>query len=106
MLTEEEQQWLHDRLAGSFYAFCKWCPQYEACQKYKQHCPTRENVMSVIEAAEFEARVAAKLARMSVDAILPCYQTNGDCPYTNPNCAWCRLMVARFSVEEEMDNEP
>ena len=50
----------------------------------------------LLEAAEFEARVAAKLASSSV-----CQYVPGHCMLTG--CAACQLRDARLAVEEEMD---
>lgn len=52
------------------------------------------------DAAEFEARVAAKLAAgWKVSEHLPCSKTK----CSEFDCASCRLKIARFLVEEEMD---
>lgn len=64
--------------------------------------------LNLIDAAEFEARVAAKLARKDFDgsADIRCSR----CPsiYKGTRCKHdanaCRLLHARIMVEEEMDN--
>lgn len=128
MLTEEEKIWLADGEQWNFkrdiYGLSCFCPSCKHCEHFTEtangvfcqdaedmwiydkpsKCPLVPSKELLVEAAEFEQRVAAKLARMSADVLLPCFQTSGDCPYTIPNCAWCRLMVARLQVEEEMDN--
>lgn len=110
-MTKSEKEWIKKREEwaephngyGDEGYFCEHCKI-----NCFDGCPTEirdGNINAFVDALDFSERVAVKLARMSVDAMLPCFQTNGDCPYTNPNCAWCRLMVARLLVEEEMNGE-
>ena len=60
------------------------------------------------EAAEFEARVAAKLANpqwavcWNSDSCLE-FGGSKDEPHWVWDCEWCRLKQARLQVEEEMD---
>lgn len=62
----------------------------------------------LLEAAEFEARVAAKLANpqwavcWNSDSCLE-FDGSKDEPRWWWNCAWCRLKHARLQVEEEMN---
>ena len=105
MLTESEKRWLRGRELSP-RPYCASCINAKICAKTRKQCwcPTdARSAHTLSDALDFSERVAVKLARMSVDAMLPCFQTNGDCPYTIPNCAWCRLMVARLLVEEEID---
>ena len=60
------------------------------------------------DAAEFEARVAAKLTKMDIEDVpcahgmkLFCPKKNGPDVYCG---AWCLVREARLAVEEEMDN--
>ena len=53
-------------------------------------------ILELQEAAEFEARVAAKLASSSA-----CQYVTGHCMLAG--CAACQLRDARLAVEEEMD---
>ena len=64
----------------------------------------------LLEAAKFEARVAAKLANpqwavcWNSDSCLE-FGGSKDEPRWVWNCEWCRLKHARLQVEEEMDAE-
>ena len=68
------------------------------------------------ESAEFEGRVAAKLANIHFGTEDCPYCSNhinvneycGECKTasTDKRCLACRMKYARLKVEEEMDNEP
>lgn len=90
MLTESEREWLEHRdamqfLTGTYIADFAEYPLWNSGKDWQ-------------EAAEFEARVAAKLAENDWGNI------DEDCP---PNMAfgWGKLKHARLQVEEEMENE-
>lgn len=109
MLTDNEKRWLQLRklYAGvnywSYYS-CMHCPEYNIGRWYgykhpcnkaclSNGCPNIDirssgAVFDYVEALEFEARVAAKLADFFFYEQYP---------------AEIRLMLARFEVEEEMD---
>jgi hypothetical protein len=133
MLTEADKKWLKDReefcIEHNGY-FCRHCchatmdydgsficdiPQFGRESEDLGFCPVYfyeptdsyvPKLNSLLDAAEFEARVAAKLAM----AFCPNYCDNldandcaiSDCAlYTKRNA--CRLKHARLTVEEEMD---
>ena len=57
------------------------------------------------DVAEFEARVAARLAGLKVEE-LPCYP-NFLCPYSAKligSCKACHIKYARLAVEQEMED--
>lgn len=73
---------------------------FRDCQKFKDN---------FFDAAEFEARVAAKLA-LTFGGPQPCERGEiKHCPYESNGmravitCKWCRLKQARLAVEEEME---
>lgn len=104
MLTDSELQWLENRGQWRYHS-CRWChafsvaskqigpsPCVQKCRKDKKRpfCyGFRFNIFR--EAAEFEARVAARLA-ISLEA-LGFYGLEAEL-----------LKLARLSVEEEMEN--
>lgn len=109
MLDEAEKWWLYtrknvDMVTGTY--FCATC-QYmndeeEECIFRK--CPIFE--ADYRDAAEFEARVAARLTGLNA-AELPCYP-NFLCPYRAKHigsCKACYLKHARLAVEAEMEKE-
>ena len=89
MLTESEREWLERR---EFIQQCEgdyiWAGYWEEGVELK--------VMQ--EAAEFEARVAAKLAIHHLCITCPYPDGPGPRP-----CGWCLMKRARLKVEEEMD---
>lgn len=110
MLTEHEKQWLEERkqYIQRFYSetFCKYCyyfkeiPKGWACDA--DICPTDRRDHDYEDAAEFEARVAAKLAK-ECSAWWPCGEVD-ECISGQP-CRECHLKHARLVVEEEMEKE-
>lgn len=120
MLTESENAWLkHRDIAnprGTY--FCEYCKDYAECHSDMlwgiDECPTAP--LSLHDAAEFEARVAAKLARIMFERNR--YPCRGGSPQlgcmrdrsnlTGPmavHCEDCILREVRLQVEEEMVND-
>lgn len=79
MLTDSEKRWLHSREPAPM-AYCVWCYKFDLCGMTCKAgwCPT-----DYTPADDFDARVAAKLAKLD-----------------------CVLKYARLAVEEEMDGIP
>ena len=127
MLTKEEKIWLADSEKWNFkhdiYGNSCFCPTCKHCEYLTEtangffcqdtenmwlyakpsKCPIVPSIELLQEAAEFESRVAEKLAKHTHDKPLVC-ETNWDCPYwPQKKCAWCYLKAARLEVEEEMD---
>lgn len=125
MLTEQEHEWLERRKKnekeyGSVY--CPYCEQFIAERdKYAGHCyddlycPLTDHLF--YDAAEFEARVAEKLAKPRSELRSHCsrYEATDDghlvrktsCPPHHdvdncPGVAACNLYLARIAVEGEM----
>lgn len=101
MLTDSEKQWLEQRdamqfLTGTYIADFAEYPLWNTGKDWQ-------------DAAEFEARVAAKLAEMhqhiqswgGVCDECPAYDECSD----TPCCKSKFLKYARLTVEEEMENE-
>ena len=130
MLTEQEKKWLEERKKRTQH--CDTCPNrvgyYELCSSCRSRslyglslCPDYR------DAAEFEARVAAKLAehagsnarRGEIGTLLRprgcswynadgCRETVCPCGHDIDKCAgipFCNLYLARIAVEQEIDNE-
>lgn len=136
MLDEKTLEWLEEREArNQVHAgyFCKYCchgnfddenffycdvPQsgrededigfcpiylYDAAESYVQ------KLKSLIDAAEFEARVAAKLADPSGPEPCEHEEKHYHCPWPRSviegkrTCSFCRMKYARIEVEREMD---
>lgn len=114
-LTESEKKWLeereqHKRNGEQFYScadcehrsaeydlFDGWCDNEGAC-------PIELGYRDLQDAAEFSARVAARLTGLKAEE-LPCYP-NFLCPYSAKligSCKACYLKHARLAVEQEMD---
>lgn len=76
MLTDSEKRWLRGKELAP-RAYCVWCYNFDLCSKTRKTCwcPT-----DYAPADDFDARVAAKLAKLD-----------------------CVLKYARLAVEEEMD---
>lgn len=140
MLTDSEKRWLKLRKlyeGVNYYSYysCMHCPEYnigrwhgykrpcnEAC--LSNGCPfidigSSQAVFDYIEAAEFEERVAAKLAELFATISLVGNTTEFDCESSCPAFSMCCtilheglpcdeaiLMYARLQVEEEMDGIP
>ena len=105
MLTESENAWLKHRDIANprgtyFYEYCK---DYAECHSDMlwgiDECPTAP--LSLHDAAEFEARVAAQLAAWETLPV-PC-MNDTYCDRSSLVCPYCRLKWARLTVEEEMD---
>lgn len=110
MLTEKERKWLEFRKNVCFR--CKKRRQTcspvlrEICQKAGY--PIRDLAMVIPpdyrDAAEFEARVTARLAGAWAIGEDMCF--NNHCQlFDKDRCTACYLKNARIAVEEEMDNE-
>ncbi|WP_300709673.1 hypothetical protein [uncultured Desulfovibrio sp.] len=115
MLTEAEERWLE--LRKNLCTLCEWNLYDNPCVRYGRAGETGKckgfeprNVGSddYRDAAEFEARVAEKLAK-SICVVCP-ENKNGRCT-TRQNYAQradieaCRMRHARIAVEEEIDSE-
>jgi hypothetical protein len=113
MLTEAEKKWLGDReqveIANGLYS-CAHCKLFSNIYSvYTGYCIGEYAECPIVpdfqDAAEFEARVAAKLTGLNA-AELPCYP-NFLCPFSAKNlgigCKDCFLKHARLAVEEEME---
>lgn len=112
MITEDEKRWMERRKKnekeyGS--VCCPYCeqfnPEWDLYLGYcndKTDCQLTEHDFS--DAAEFEARVAEKLAR---NICYNCSDEPESCPsafeYPRKTGERCRLMHARIAVEQEMD---
>ena len=116
MLTEAEKRWLEERKPPTkkIYKttaddnFCRHCTRYNTnCTPWFRdvaYCPT-DLGGDFRDAAEFEARVAAKaLTRFDTcnDCAGFCF---GDCSWDEPSCEAVRLKHARLAVEAEMEKE-
>ena len=110
MLTDKESKWLEEReqitIANGLY-FCAHCDMYSGvysvftgyCTAFEiDDCPM---VSTFRDAAEFEARVAAKLAE-GPDGCQECFW--GLKGWSADN-AEARLKHARLAVEAEMEQE-
>ena len=113
MLTDSEKKWLEERKPPTVKPwcttaddnFCNHCKQYDIdCVPWFRNtgdCPTHRGG-DYRDAAEFEARVAVKLALNTHP--VPCIEHG--CPHKMPNisfCVPCRLKHARLAVEAEME---
>ena len=112
MLTEDEKKWLEEReqveLRHGLYScgHCKWhsdvFDEYTGyCAAEFRDCPIMGNFR---EAAEFEARVAAKLATV-ICAGCEDFNKKDVCPlaiYQAIGLYECRMKHARLAVEREM----
>ncbi|WP_418717687.1 hypothetical protein [Bilophila wadsworthia] len=110
MLTEKERKWLENRsnkcLRCLYYSgvesiegICFWCSDK------KEFVPKEYGIEPLYRAAaEFEARVAARLAGAWAIGEDMCF--NNHCQlFAKDRCTACYLKNARIAVEEEMDNE-
>lgn len=103
MLTDSEREWLEHRdamqfLTGTYIADFAEYPLWNSGKDWQ-------------EAAEFEARVAAMLAKGGLGIHLECHGEpilyRHHCPQRKNfwKCSNCFLKYARLQVEEEMENE-
>ena len=99
MLTDKERKWLEGRKhrkapCGEETHHCAGCLVRCGCSLTPDW----------IDAAEFEARVAARLAGAWAIGEDMCF--NNHCQlFDKDRCTACYLKNARIAVEEEMDNE-
>lgn len=124
MLTEAEMKWLRERAretcerCKTHHLFCDYCNRIHKTRVWARDCFTLSGLSvettydELLETAEFEARVAAKMTRITVGD-LPCGvdADNNECQkphfgkYNNEEraigCDMCFLMVARLAVEAE-----
>jgi hypothetical protein len=111
-LTESEKKWLEEREKtneNNGYYFCAHSELQSAAWNTERGWLDVPWVIDTKEtykdAAEFEARVAAKLTGLNA-AELPCYP-NFLCPYSAKHigrgCKGCFLKHARLAVEAEME---
>ena len=97
MLTEKERKWLEERKyrkapCGDETHHCVGCMVKYGCSLTPDW----------IDAAEFEARVAARLAGAWAIGEDMCF--NNHCQlFDKDRCTACYLKNARIAVEEEMD---
>lgn len=117
MLTNREKKWLKKRERYPFYG-CQYCE----FDKFGRHCmsegikanngkmrclivPKKE---AFKETAEFDARVAAKLAEIfdastEIAPLCPSCPCEDDCYDGKLKCKAAILKYARLAVEEEME---
>lgn len=117
MLTEADKKWLQERKFETCEN-CKTnrllCDRCNHIHKFNvwawnrfslSGLSTEATYEEILDSAEFEARVVAKLATYAHTT--PC-EGNKPCPYKNRirnwSCDRCNLKHARLTVEEEMDN--
>lgn len=99
MLTDKEKRWLEGRKrrkapCGDETHHCVGCMVKYGCSLTPDW----------IDAAEFEARVAARLAGAWAIGEDMCF--NNHCQlFDKDRCTACYLKNARIAVEEEMDND-
>lgn len=114
MLSEADKKWLkereqHKRNGEQFYScadcehrsaeydlFDGWCDNEGAC-------PIELGYRDLQDAAEFEARVAAKLTG-NHDDLTDCDGFDSTCHSEMLTCWDCRLKHARLAVEAEMES--
>ncbi len=124
MLTETEKKWLEEREVGMccrcvhYYTDitdcgvgCQWIANKEfpmlQCFRFKNEGYTIEKG-DWADVAEFEARVAARLATMICDRFCADILNNKVCCRGHDDRSGmyvCRLKHARLAVEEEMECE-
>lgn len=105
MLSEADWKWLNKRKV-SWLNFCDSClykkTTHHLCYSFITHheiCPTALSLGDFHDAAEFEARVAAKLAEGPED----CQECFWGLKGWSADNAEARLKHARLAVEQEMD---
>lgn len=108
MLTESERGWAERRLALNIEDF--WCEScgIEHCNP-NEDCTLEDRMADWSDAAEFEARVAAKLAEIfdestEIAPLCPSCPCEDDCYDGKLKCKAAILKYARLQVEEEMDS--
>lgn len=111
-----EEKWLETRealqfISGRCYIYDRKgnvCPNPESDLMPRED-PLHTGVEDYRDAAEFEARVAAKLADWAADGIFSkcefCLHNNECMDDSKFPCRWFIIKEARLAVEEEMDNE-
>ena len=120
MLTDKDREWLEKRKPPTEKPwpttaddnFCKHCKQrITDCVPWYRNtgdCPT-DRGGDFRDAAEFEARVAAKLSRMDWEDVPCAHGMSLFCPKKGGphiNCgSWCLMREARLAVEAEMEQE-
>ena len=121
MLTEQEKEWLTMRKLWR-YAICHYCPAlqykedihdccYSCCHQgdgSKPLCYKLRRASGGWDAAEFEARVAARLAELfsastELAPLCPSCPCEDDCYTGFFKCESAILKYARLAVEEEMN---
>lgn len=110
MLTDKDREWLEKRVIdnGDNDVYCRYCnnrPSIITGGLCAGICPLFPADYQFSDAAEFEARVAAKLARG--EFYRPCHSVDVEkCAYpVEGNCCVCHIKYARFAVEAEMEQE-
>lgn len=106
MLTDKDREWLERREERGAY-YCYHCTDgrihFECMDVWSSpnNCPL-EDAQDFRDAAEFEARVAATIARG--EFYRPCHSVDIEkCAYpVEGNCCVCHIKYARLAVEEEM----
>lgn len=103
MLTEQERKWLEKRKFRCSYCIhyerdiCFWCPD-----RKKFETSAYSLTPDYRDAAEFEARVAEKLAGAWAIGEDMCF--NNHCQlFDKVLCTACYLKNARIAVEQEME---
>lgn len=122
MLTESEREWINNRNNRAEH-FCRWCNIYEDClgDLGAIFCPSWTQKVQLLEAAEFEGRVAAKLAQVAAMQKKHHCCVDIDVPFHCPGwqscaermmsrkelrpCEFEMLKGARIEIEEEMDGK-
>ena len=126
MLTESEREWLEDSEKWNskldiydnscFCPPCKYCEYFTEtangvfCQDAEDmwlynkpsKCPLVPSKELLLEAADFEQRVAAKLAKVISNLVKEAPWPDIEAQATTPDLV---LKWARLAVEEEMDGE-
>lgn len=109
-MNDAEKTWLEEN--KNLCLRCEWNYYDNPCIRYGRlgksgSCPgfePRGHEYDYRDAAEFEARVAAELARPNM-SMCPCWMH--DCDYKRSGygavCRSCRLKYARLSAEQDME---
>lgn len=110
MLTESEREWVRENKTRNGCIYARRC-RYTCFEP--PYCPVIPTKNDLMEAAEFESRVAAKLTNIHFGTEDCAYCGNhinmneycGECKTASSDkrCLACRLKYARLKVEEEMD---
>ena len=120
MLTQSEREWLINRDNHAEH-FCRWCDAWETCQGELNAilCVSWTQKVQLREAAEFEGRVAEKMAQVAAMQKKHHCCVDIDIPFHCPGwqscaerimsrkdlrpCEFEMLKGVRIEVEEEMD---